>query len=261
VRLLRGPRSGLAFVLNMLLVLGAELYERFVVWPLIQLSPGRRDALMWPLMRFLSHSILRLIRMGGASARRVGSVPDDQPALVLMNHQSLIDIPVLYTCFDRLPIVVTRRRYGRGIPMVSLMLRILDYPLVDPDDDPRGAVALLRKAARQEAYSLLLFPEGHRSRDGEIGAFETAGVRVVLGQKRRPVYLIVTDGYWKCRRLVDFALNLHRIRGETSVLGPFEPPGSAAEIPAFAEHLREVMIAHLHHERLARASLEGSRFG
>jgi 1-acyl-sn-glycerol-3-phosphate acyltransferase len=255
VKLLRGPRSGLAFVLNMLLVLGAELYQRLVVWPLIQLFPGRRDALMWPLMRFLSHSIVRLIRLGGASARRVGSVPDDQPALVLMNHQSLVDIPVLYTCFGlRLPIVVTRKRYGHGIPMVSFMLRILDYPLVDPDEDPRGAIVLLQKAARKEAYSVLLFPEGHRSQDGEIGPFETAGVRIVLGQKRRPVYLIVTDGYWICRRLVDFAFNLHRIRGETSVLGPFEPPGSAAEIPAFAQHLRDVMVKHLRQERQAQGA-------
>ena len=253
MKLLRGPRSGLAFVLNMLLVLGAELYQRLVLWPLIRLFPGRREALMWPLMRFLSHSIVRLIRLGGASARRVGSVPDDPPALVLMNHQSLVDIPVLYTCFGlRLPIVVTRKRYGRGIPMVSLMLRILDYPLVDPDADPRGAIALLQKAARKEGYSVLLFPEGHRSRDGEVGPFETAGVRIVLGQKRRPVYLIVTDGYWMCRRLVDFAFNLHRIRGETSVLGPFEPPGSAAEIPAFAQHLREVMVEHLRQERQAQ---------
>jgi 1-acyl-sn-glycerol-3-phosphate acyltransferase len=252
VKWLRGPRSGLAFVLNMLLVLGAELYQRLVVWPLIRLSPRRRDALMWPLMRFLSRSIVRLIRLGGASIRRVGCVPDDQPALVLMNHQSLVDIPVLYTCFGlRLPMVVARKRYGRGIPMVSLMLRILDYPLVDPDDDPRGAIALLRKAADKE-YSILMFPEGHRSHDGEIGPFETAGVRVVLGRKRRPVYLIVTDGYWMCRGLVDFAFNLHRIRGETSVLGPFEPPGSAAEIPAFEQHLRELMIEDLQHRRVAQ---------
>ena len=253
MKLLRGPRSGLAFVLNMLLVLGAELYQRLVLWPLIRLFPGRREALMWPFMRFLSFSIVRLIRLGGASARRVGSVPDDQPALVLMNHQSVVDIPVLYTCFGlRLPIVVARKRYGRGIPMVSLMLRILEYPLVDPDEDPRGAISLLQKAARKEAHSVLLFPEGHRSLDGEIGPFETAGVRIVLGQKRRPVYLIVTDGYWMCRRLVDFAFNLHRIRGDTSVLGPFEPPGSAAEIPAFTQHLRDVMIRHLRQERQAQ---------
>ena len=199
MKLLRGARSGLAFVLNMLLVLGAELYQRFVVWPLIRRFPGRRDALMWPLMRFLSHSIVRLIRLGGASARRVGSVPDDPPALVLMNHQSLVDIPVLYTCFGlRLPIVVTRKRYGRGIPMVSLMLRILDYPLVDPDADPRGAIALLQKAARKEGYSVLLFPEGHRA-DCEVGPL-VPRVRIVLGRCGALSISHRTDGYWTKRR-------------------------------------------------------------
>jgi hypothetical protein len=60
-----------------------------------------------------------------------------------------------------------------------------------------------------------------------------------------PVFLIVTDGYWVSRRLLDFVFKVHEIRGETEVLGPFEPPESPASIPGFAARMREVMVAHL----------------
>lgn len=250
---LRGLRSGLAVILVFAWFLLCDVVQRLVFWPLVRLWPGRRDALMWPFQKVVAGGIVVLIRAGGASIRRQGRVPAGRAVLVLMNHQSVVDVPVLYGLFEGPPLaVITRTRYGRGAPLVSLMLRLLDYPLVDPDGDPRGAIARLRKAAQKETHSLLLFPEGHRSPDGSIAPFESAGIRVILGQGRRPVYLFVTDGYWMCRRLPDFLFHLGEIRGRTEVLGPFEPPESAADLPAFIDDLRAKMAAHL--EKMRRAA-------
>ena len=92
---------------------------------------------------------------------------------------------------------------------------------------------------------MLVFAEGHRSRDGEVQPFQTAGVLTVLRERRMPVCLVVTDGFWSARRLIDSVLGLGRIRGETEVVGVFEPPADDARLPAFVEQLRETMIAHL----------------
>jgi hypothetical protein len=70
-----------------------------------------------------------------------------------------------------------------------------------------------------------------------------------------PVYLIVTDGFWAARRLLDFVLGVGKIRGETEVLGPFEPPGEDTDaLPGFVESLRETMIAHLAQMRGRRSA-------
>jgi 1-acyl-sn-glycerol-3-phosphate acyltransferase len=161
-----------------------------------------------------------------------------------MNHQSLLDIPTAvimgrpYT-----PLFVTRRRYGRGIPMVSPMLRLLQAPLVDPESDPRGALKLLKQSALKESSAILIFPEGHRSRDGELGEFRKSGIQVMLKARPMPVYLVVSDGFWVWRKLADSLFEAGRMRGETEVLGPFTPPQDGLD--GFVDEMRGRMAAHL----------------
>jgi 1-acyl-sn-glycerol-3-phosphate acyltransferase len=251
----RGLRSLASLVaVTLVFAVGGGFYQRVFLWPVSRLWPRHRDRLMWSFMVVMGGWVLAIFRMGGASFRRRGRIPAGiGPRLVLMNHQSILDVPTIFLLtYPEIPQIVTRRRYGRHVPLVSLMLRILDYPLVEPEIDPRGAIATLKKAARRGPPGVLLFPEGHRSRDGSIGPFETAGIRVLLGERPVPVFLIVTDGFWVAPRLVDFAFRVHRLQGETEVLGPFQPPATTAEIPVFVERMRATMIDHLAQMRAQR---------
>ncbi len=245
LRSLRGATC-LALLLLAFVLLGG-LYQRLVLWPLVSLWPRLRA----PLMRGFAVSTSRLIvfglRLGGAQVSLRGRVPGGAPVLVLMNHQSLLDVPLAYLiCRSHLPLIVTRSRYGHGVPVVSLMLRILDYPLVDPVGDPRGAVGVLRRAVERWNDALLLFPEGHRTHDGELDTFETAGIRVLLGARRVPVYLLVGDGWHLLRALPGALARVHRLRGTLDVLGPFEAPaGGGRDLIAFVERLEGEMRRHL----------------
>ena len=50
---------------------------------------------------------------------------------VVMNHQSLIDIPIGFSIVPGpLPLVPTRRKYARGYPGVSPLIRVARLPLV-----------------------------------------------------------------------------------------------------------------------------------
>jgi 1-acyl-sn-glycerol-3-phosphate acyltransferase len=142
------------------------------------------------------------------------------------------------------PKFVTRRRYARFVPAVSLSVRLAGCPVIEPRER-MGALAVMQRTSRDDPHGILIFPEGHRSRDGEIGPFRAAGTLVALTERRRPVYLAVSDGFWTCCRLVDFLFNVHKIRGETEVLGPFDPPQAPEELAGFVEHLRQLMIDHL----------------
>jgi 1-acyl-sn-glycerol-3-phosphate acyltransferase len=221
------------------------IYQRLVVYPLVYLLPRRRIALTSRYFRGMSHGILFCIRMGGATLRRSGTVSTASPVLVLMNHQSLLDIPtvgLMSTPF--VPWFVTRRRYHHGVPAVSPCLRLMGCPVIDPRER-RGSLRTMKEAARVLGHGMLIFAEGHRTLDGEIQPFETAGVLTVLRERRLPVYLVVTDGFWAARRLVDFVVGIGKIRGETEVVGRFEPPADTDALPAFVNGLRETMIAHL----------------
>ena len=230
------------------------LYQRLFLCPVVHLWPRRRTAAMSRYFRGMAHVILGIVRLGGATLRRTGTVPTASPVLIVMNHQSLLDIPTAGLMSAPLvPLFVTRKRYHYGMPAVSPCLRLMRCPVVDPRDW-KGALKVMRDAARSLEHGLLIFPEGHRSRDGEIGPFETAGILTFLRERRLPVYLVVTDGFWTARRFVDLAFGVASIRGETVVLGPFEPPADAHALPGFVDGLREAMIARLSQMRRSHAA-------
>jgi len=247
-------RSGLAVAGLMAWMVLGGLYQRVFVYPAVFLWPRRRAALTSRYFRGMSHGILGLIRAGGGTLRRTGTVPTAEPVIVLMNHQSLLDIPTAgLMSAPYVPLFVTRKRYHYGMPSVSPCLRLMGCPVVDPRER-KGSIRVMRDAARALEHGMLIFPEGHRTRDGQIGPFKTAGVLTVLHQRRLPVYLLVTDGFWSARRFVDFVLGVAKIRGETVLLGPFEPPAAGDALPGFVDSLRETMIAHLAQMRRCHAA-------
>jgi 1-acyl-sn-glycerol-3-phosphate acyltransferase len=247
-------RSGLAVVGLMAWMVLGGLYQRVFVYPAVFLWPRRRAGLTSRYFRGMSHGILGLIRAGGGTLRRTGTVPTAEPVIVLMNHQSLLDIPTAgLMSAPYVPLFVTRKRYHHGMPAVSPCLRLMGCPVVDPRDR-QGSVRVMRDAARSLEHGMLIFPEGHRSPSGEIGPFKTAGLLAVLQERRLPVYLLLTDGFWSARRFVDFLLGVAKIRGETVVLGPFEPPAEQDALPAFVDGLRDRMVAGLAQMRRRHAA-------
>jgi len=247
-------RSGFSVVLLLAWMVVGGTYQRLVVYPLVFLRPRRRVALTSTYFRGMSHGILFCMRLGGATLRRTGTVSTASPALVLMNHQSLLDIPTAgLMCSPLVPWFVTRKRYHYGVPAVSPCLRLMGCPVIEPRDR-KASLRTMKGAARELEHGMLVFAEGHRSRDGEVQPFQTAGVLTVLRERRLPVWLVVTDGFWSARRLVDFVLGVGQIRGETEVVGVFDPPEDDDALPAFIEHLRETMIAHLSAMRRRRGA-------
>lgn len=252
LRLLRGALSFSAVLLWF--ALNAPLIY-LVLLPLGLLWRSKRRSIVSIFMRHMSRGILFLFRLGGASFAWRGALPTDRASLILMNHQSQIDILVA-TLMGRpyAPVFVPRTRYTHWyVPVVAPTLYLLEPPVVDPKRDPKGAVNAMRRAALAGDRALLVFPEGHRSLDGELRPFKAAGTIAVLQARRMPVYLVVTDGCWAGRRFLDFLGNVPKLRGETEVLGPFEPPADDASLPAFLEECRGRIAAQLRDMRRRRA--------
>ena len=146
----RRLRNALAVAGAVMLFLGCGVFQRLVLWPAIVLAPSRRDAWLSGYMRWASARVFDLIGLAGARFDFDSSVPTREPTLVVMNHQSLLDIPAaILMCSPFFPLFVTRRSYGRFIPLVSPLLRIMRAPLIDPERSPKEGVAALGRAAQQ----------------------------------------------------------------------------------------------------------------
>lgn len=242
--------NGLRSVLALLCVGGlfmvGSLRLRLYVLPRYWLRPEERFHLISAYMKWMCRWILKFLALGGARVRRSGILPTASPVVIVANHQALLDIVQITLMAEPfVPAFVTRTRYARFVPLVSASVRMLGCPLVDPKRDPKGAVEAVREGVRTLPNSLLIFPEGHRSRDGGVLPFRRAGLEAALTERRLPVYMAVGDGSWKAGRFTDLLFGVHKIDAYTEALGPFEPPADPAMIPAFIKMLREHMIERL----------------
>jgi 1-acyl-sn-glycerol-3-phosphate acyltransferase len=261
-KLFRGLRSLLAVLaVGLLFVLGSLVLRLYVV-PAAWLRPQRRPVLISRYMKWMARNIFRLLELGGARIRRSGRLPTESPVVIVANHQSLLDILQVTLLSDPfVPAFVTRTRYGRFVPLVSTSVRMLGSPLIDPRRDPRGALEAIKTTARNLRHGILIFPEGHRTRDGELRPFRSAGLEAILEDKPTPVYLVVNEGTWEVRRLADTLFNLPLVDARSEVMGPFEPPASGEKVAPFLDRMREEIAKRLREMRTENDGLSGGARG
>jgi 1-acyl-sn-glycerol-3-phosphate acyltransferase len=107
------------------------------------------------------------------------NVPLEGAQLFVSSHQSMLDIPALFTLVPPRTRFVAKRELFR-IPLFGWAIGLLGFVPLDRSDR-RAAVRALERASTlaRKQRPILVFPEGTRSRDGSLlpfkrGAFELA---------------------------------------------------------------------------------------
>jgi 1-acyl-sn-glycerol-3-phosphate acyltransferase len=124
--------------------------------------------------------------------------------VVIANHQSMLDVPLVGgLLFTNFPKYVAKKELGRWIPSISLNLRRGGNALIDRRDRHQATAAIdaMARNAQQRGVSVVIFPEGTRSREGDLGTFKRGGVTALLAAADRlPVVPAVVDGSWRLLR-------------------------------------------------------------
>ncbi len=119
-------------------------------------------------------------------------LPKGRPFIIVSNHQSTFDIPPIVWGFRKHhPKFVSKIELGKGIPSISYNLRHGGSALIDRKN-PRQAVIEIMKLGKhieKENYSASIFPEGTRTKNGNIKRFQHAGIASLL--KYAPSALLV----------------------------------------------------------------------
>lgn len=178
--------------------------------------------------------------------------------LLVTNHQSLMDIPVIIDLFPGRKVrFVAKKELGQGFPFVSYILRAQGHALIRRDGDASQAMrAILRYARRceREGTCPVIFPEGTRSRDGNVGVFHTAGVRKILSETPLPMVVAVIEGGWRIARLKGLLRNLRGIRYRVRVLRITGPLAEKREVLDAVALARERITAELAEMRRAETA-------
>jgi 1-acyl-sn-glycerol-3-phosphate acyltransferase len=109
-------------------------------------------------------------------------VPPDGAYVYMSNHQSHLDIPMLYATLPSPTIRMLGKKELFDIPLWGRGLRAAEFVEVDRSNHS-AAVKSIEHAARlvEDGVSIYLAPEGTRSRDGRIGKLKKGGFHLAVG--------------------------------------------------------------------------------
>jgi 1-acyl-sn-glycerol-3-phosphate acyltransferase len=122
----------------------------------------------------------------------VDALTPRQTYIFVSNHQSIYDIPILFSTLPYQVRIIAKKSLGR-FPFLGWHLRRTGHLLVDRrSPDPR---AILRQWMElvSKGLSLAVFPEGTRSLDGRVGRFK-AGSFLLAIQAGLPIVPVAISG-------------------------------------------------------------------
>ncbi len=133
-----------------------------------------------------------ILRTTGVRVTVRGAVPATGTSYVFAsNHQSIYDIPVIFDTLPNQLRIIAKASLG-NFPFLGWHLRLAGHLLVDRDNP--GA-AIFKKMQRMigQGASLIIFPEGTRSRDGRVARFK-GGVFLLAIESQLPVVPVSVAG-------------------------------------------------------------------
>lgn len=137
-----------------------------------------------------------ILRVGGLSLTVEGLERLDprQPYIFMANHQSNIDIPVLVQSLKGFQLRWLAKRELLYVPLFGWAMWASKHILVDRSSRARALGSLKSAAARLKAgVSIVVFPEGTRSKTGALLPFKRGGFWLAI-ETQVPVVPVTIDG-------------------------------------------------------------------
>lgn len=110
----------------------------------------------------------------------IENIREDTPCIYMSNHQSYFDI---FALLAGLPVdfkFILKKELMK-IPLLGTAMRRAGYISLDREDSRKAIVSVNMAADRiRNGASVLIFPEGTRSKDGVVGEFKKGGFHLAM---------------------------------------------------------------------------------
>ncbi len=156
-----------------------------------------RDKIVAPMIRDWARFVVRLTgKKTTVTVSGQENLPQDKPVLFVANHQSNFDIPVLLGYVDK-PMAFIAKSELLKVPFISGWMRLIECVFIDRKNI-RQSIKEMDLAAEKirRGYSLLIFPEGHRSKSDGHREFKAGSFKLAF-KTCAPIVPITINGTWK----------------------------------------------------------------
>lgn len=167
-------------------------------------------------------------------------VPTDEPVIYTPNHAGLFDIPAVILGAPSVPIFMAKKEIA-SFPLVKDWMWVMDCVFVDRGNKKQARSSLHNAIEMvSNGRSIVVFPEGTRSKTGELGEFKGGAMKIAMetGAKIVPVYLEGT------RACFEETGNITAGKVKVRFLDPIKTEGlTKDEFFAMPEKLRAIIRA------------------
>lgn len=125
------------------------------------------------------------------------NLPSDGPVVYMANHQGYADIIALCAVLDTIQTGFVAKDNLEKVPLYGSWIKRIRSVLLKRGDS-RSALKTLNEAASliKQGFSMVIFPEGRRSRSSEIAEFKKGAFKIATKPKV-PIIPITIDGTWR----------------------------------------------------------------
>lgn len=206
------------------------------------LAEGRIDEHREMINREVKKWASALLKLAGVTVEVEGieHIPTDRQVLFISNHQGNFDIPILLASLDT-PHALLAKAEIQKIPLIRTWMRHLECVFVDRDN-PRQAVASIHQAVDilESGRSMIIFPEGTRSKGDTVGEFK-AGSFKIAAKAKVPLVPVVIDGSYKA--MESNKMWIHPAHVKVKILPLVEVADlSKEEIKELPQKLRQIIV-------------------
>jgi 1-acyl-sn-glycerol-3-phosphate acyltransferase len=184
---------------------------------------AQADFLLW-ITRTWARQMVGLAG-GEVEVSGLENLPQMRGALFVANHQGAFDIPLLIGFVPVLKGFVSKKENFR-LPIVSTWMKLLGCIIIDRGDLRQSAGAIARGVRDLQAgRSLVIFPEGTRSKSGNLQRFKEGSFKLAT-RSGAPIVPLTIDGSYRL------------LEGNRGRIGPglvrltIHPPVILADLPA-----------------------------
>ena len=173
------------------------------------------------------------------------------PAVIVANHESLADILILFGLYR--PFKWVSKASVFKVPFVGWNMRLNRYvPLVRGD---KASIRQMMEDCRthlRNGVPVLVFPEGTRSKDGDVKAFKDGAFRLAV-EAQCPIIPVVVTGSARTLPKHGFVLR-DEVNCQVRVLEPVHPEACDHDVERLREHVRSLIIAERAEQGLEQRS-------
>ena len=131
----------------------------------------------------------------------LGKVDWSRPVVVIGNHQSYADIPVVFLALSRTVGFLAKREL-KFIPFLGFWMKKIGCVFINRNKKGAGLEVQKEILESKEIPCVFIFPEGTRGKSGKLLPFKSGGFRMAvdLDATLLPVVLHGTRAVWEARR-------------------------------------------------------------